>query len=184
MKNKIKLNIDSFLEYVLALLLILGANSVYSVTIKYNFHINILTSLVLLLYVLKKIIIKKNIKETINNIKTLLEKHYLFYIIFYTVLIIFALINDVHQFNFVSLFLIILPLFVLLYSENENTITTIMKKVLDLTVIIAITSLLSYLLIDILKVIDYTGKLGINWGEEKLIKSFFKHSIFSLIIFI
>ena len=63
MKNKIKLNIDSFLEYVLALLLILGANSVYSVTIKYNFHINILTSLVLLLYVLKKIIIKKKYKR-------------------------------------------------------------------------------------------------------------------------
>ena len=171
--KKLRLKLNVILEYLIALFLIIGANSVYSRLANINIHVNIITIILLFIYVLNKVIIKYKVKSTLINIKRILKKYFGFFSAFLILLLVFIIVNNTINLNFISLYLIMLPLFILIYVESRESIFIIMKNFVLITAVLSALSLLLYILIDVLHIFDYSNYVTISWGGLKKIESFY-----------
>lgn len=170
--KEIRLKINYILEYLIALYLIIGANSVYSRMLDFNLHINILTLVTLYIYILNKFFIKNSFKESIHYFKSTTKKYYHFYIIFFIYLIVFMIFNNIMEKNFFSLYLLILPMLIFIYAEQKEVVKSMMKKIVVITIALAIISLVLYLALEVLHIFNYDHSIKISWGEERDIPSF------------
>ena len=173
MIKDIRLKLNIILEYLIAILLVIGANSIYSHLDSINIHVNIVTILLLIAYVFNKVIIKYKVKSTINNIKKIFRKYFLFFGIYFVLMIIFFILNHALNVNFISVYLVMLPLFILIYGESKKSIITIMKNIVIIVAIVSVVSLLLYLLIDVFHLLKYSNEVKIAWGGTKKVESFY-----------
>lgn len=169
--KEIQKKIISINEYIIAFLLILGTNTIYFSTIKINFHINILTALFIIIYFFNKYIFDTKWKKMLENITNIFKKNYGIIIAIYLFLTIFALFNNINNKNFISLYFVILPILIVIYKENINIISNIMNKIVKITVVLSLISLVCYFTIDVLHIVNYTGKVDIAW-DSKSVNSF------------
>ena len=167
---KKKKNITNYtimiMEYIIAILLLVSANSIY-IHDYIHLHLKILLAGVLILYL---IVILKSSK--IKNTKICLKKYYKYFAFYYLYAVLFMILNGSFVRNYISVFLVVLPLFVfvyLLYNSNHN----ILDKFLNLVIIISCLSIAFYLILDVFKLVSYPTIIKINWGTIRYIPSFF-----------
>ena len=164
-KNRINFIID-FIEYGIALLLLFSANSIY-IHDYINLHLKIVLSLLLIVYLIA--IVTKN---NINNIQKYLKKYFKYFLLYYIYAIIFMILNGSYTRSFISVFLIILPIFTFIYLIN-NKKDNILINFLKLVLIFSGISLILYLVLDVFKIIPYQTIIKIKWGTIRYIPTFF-----------
>lgn len=155
-------------EYFIGLLLVLSANSIYMFD-DVTLHMNIILIASLLSFILF-LFIKKRID--LKVIKEIIAKYYKCFIIYYIYIICFIFLNKAFSKTFFSSFIIILPIFTFVYLLDNKYRESLLEKILQLIIVISCSSLIFYLLLDILKVISYTSITHINWGIDRYVPSF------------
>ncbi len=170
MINNVKKSLKEILQYVIVILIILNTNSIYAKLTRVNFHFNILLIIVLIAYIFIYFIYKKNLKESLLNIKNDIIKYHKLIIIYFLYLLIFIIFNNIETMNFITIFAIIFPMYVYINIKGKNI--EILKKLVNVIVILAIISLLFYTFISVFNVFDMTNTVEIHWEKEIKIKSF------------
>ena len=161
--------IETILRYGIVLLTILDSVSVYSVMVTKNIPITeilvVLLALQFLLIDFKKIILQRKLKKN----SALFIFAYLIYIFGY---IIFGSIVS-SMTKFLIKFIVIFILLYLHFSTDSNEVKKYKKTFINIMVIIAITSLMFYVLGSLLKLINPTSQVLYRWGSLRNINSYF-----------
>ncbi len=161
----------NILEYFISAAFLLSMHSIYVSTVANKLRINIVLVALLLLYIAFKFYIKdpnytyKKIKKSIIKYKWIGLSYFLYFIIF-------ALLNRTINSNFISTFIMILPMLFLIYSIDSKAINNFFVKLLKILLVVSVVSLVLYLFIDVLGLFKYTGKIYIDWGTKKYVDSF------------
>ena len=163
--------IIAFFEFLIALIFILGVNSVYSHLTSFRVHISVILILCLFLYICLQMI-NKNRMYRIENIIDTIKKKYKFIIIYIVYIVIFILLNNISNNNFYTFFVIILPTLILLSMIDKKLITRLFTKMLKIVVSLALISLIFFILLEVLKIFNYTNQVIIDWGNKHSIDSF------------
>lgn len=162
------------LEYMIAIILIIGSSSIYSLIYPMNY---IYTCLICILAV-SVIVSMLTIGVTVKELTSLLIK-----IITVTVLVgIYCLHTlEVYPESNVRTYLLLLIVFDLLILElgiknyRQRDLTRgIIECFYRLTVFLAAISLVCWLLVSILKILPVTGYTEYFWGGDRLVGNFFK----------
>lgn len=170
MKKAIRINIFKNLIYIFTILLILTTNSVYNNLVDYNFHLPFIFVFVELLIIFHQII-KGNFDR--NRFKNILVIIFLY---FFIVFIIVFISKPFDLTNFVSRFILIFPLSLIMFycfKNKKEFITLLCDAFINIMLFISIFSLLFYILGPILGIIEPSEYIGIHWGGAKLIKSYY-----------
>ncbi len=158
--------IKEFIEYVLALFIILNCQSVFKVALSKNYYINEV------IIVCLSLLIILNIKKMKNNKKKTSMIIFLFF--YYMFCIFFCFMNNVQTYtSFIEVFIIIFPMLYVLYMIDIDCRKRILLKILNVMSIIAIISIFFYFFGSILKIVPKFSWLKINWGMIMNIKSYF-----------
>ncbi len=156
------------IEYILMLLLIISTRTLY-VHSNFNPHINILFVIFIsILIILKYMNNEFNYKQIGSIIKYLM--------IYYVFISIFILLNNISDLsNFISTFLILLPLFfAIIYCDNDKLwLRKNLSRYSDLMTIIAFTSIILYILGPLTNIIKSTNMFFTEWGDPRFVKSYF-----------
>ena len=160
--------IDNFLEYVLAFLIIIECNSVYSQI--YGIHLYIRGSIVLLAsFILLFFIIRK---------KSIKYKPLLKYIIYIYVCSFCMLLNSTilsGKMLIFLVFLIFLPLLlVYIYNCTNYELTNFLNKFINIIVVLCLISLFFWLFGAVLNLIETSNTLKVVWAKPySLVKSYY-----------
>ncbi len=152
--------IKKIIEYLFALGLVIGTNTVFSHNLSYNFPSKLfflVTLLLLVSYIIfnKKIILRK---------KTLL--HMFLYLGFLGIYCLFGGIDHGHEKDFILTFLLILPILLFFYSTvNKEFIYEILEKFVYIVLLLSFASIIVYLLGPVLNIIKPTDSLILTWEE-------------------
>ena len=156
------------LEYSVALLIILECNTVYFWNINQNFFITeMLIAFTLFLFIYNLMIYRLHNKLYLN------KKSILFLFLYYAYILFFMVLTKTKDGSFIKLFIIIYPLLVLMYSQKNFKKQLIIEKFPDIVVILAIISIVFWILGPLTKVLNPTGYMYIDWGEVRRIPSYF-----------
>ena len=154
------------LEYFVALLLILGCNSVYFVLEFQDYHLNVLCSIISCLVLFFQVVSTK-----INKKKLLKSLIFLFF--YYIYIILFLMLNYLNNLSsFVNLFVVLFPVLYMYYIMSYNN-KNILYKIKDIMCALAITSLFFYIFGSILNIIKSSGYVWTNWSNIKAFPSFY-----------
>lgn len=167
-ENKNIYRIINILKYAIILCAILKTQSVYTFFKEIDLHINMI--LVLLLSTMT-VLRWKNNEFVINN-----KRGIIFLIIYIVYVLIYALLAKCIDRTFFVNFVIIFGLFFinLAFSfDVKKEIKNITKVFVNIMVVITVVSLFFFVFGSILKWIKPSNKIMINWGEERLIDSYF-----------
>ena len=170
MKKAIRINIFKNLIYIFTILLILTTNSVYNNLVDYNFHLPFIFVFVELLIIFHQII-KGNFDR--NRFKNILVIIFLY---FFIVFIIVFISKPFDLTNFISRFILIFPLSLIMFycfKNKKEFITLLCDAFINIMLFISIFSLLFYILGPILGIIEPSEYIRIHWGGAKLIKSYY-----------
>ena len=159
--------VNTLLEYIIALLIVLNANSVYSHLANIDFHFNILILIFLIIYIIFRFFTTK------DKSKIKIKIFYKYFFIYVAYMVIFAIFNKVRDKSFINNFLLIFPIFVFIFLNFKDTIKNIFAKIVDVVVIISIVSLVLYFLFSVIKAFDLKQSVVIDWGNVYKIKSFY-----------
>ena len=157
-------NIKILFEYTLVVLTIVSCNSVYMNMIGTNFNRIIVAcyciNIVLLLFM--------------NGLKIkALHKYFIFLVIYYAYLLMFYLINDIgtYSFEFVSYFVILLPLIVLYFLNiSSEEIKKMLIKLKNTMLVLSVFSLFMYFLTNFNLITNYKYAL-VSWSATDSIPS-------------
>lgn len=146
-------------EYLLVILLLLEIKSVFSEAYYYDFHINEILCMVAALYFAS---------STISNMR--LKGKCLFYILTYiAAALVFMLISvsEDRIVAYVCKFVLLIPLMFLLYVNETDLWYRIQIKMLRMTCVLAVGSLIMYIGGICLKIIPSMGTFTFFWGTVK-----------------
>ena len=133
------------LEYILAFLIILECNSVYSRLLNDNNLINIALIGALILLIIVNVIKKKNLNRVIT-----IGTYLLLYFIY---IALYMLITSAFNIKFIYLFVLCLPLFIMLYSLDKDNPKNILTAMLNVILGLCVLSLIIWLIGPIFKII-------------------------------
>lgn len=158
------------LEYMLAIFIILDCRSVFQHTVSNSNVINIVLSALIFCLVMLNILAKRYDK---NKVK----KAILFFMVYYLYMALFVLLNDMEGMkNYIYAFGMILPLLFFYYytsKETKQSIIKMLEKISNIMIVIAIVSVILYLLGPIFNIIKPTGSIYMKWGGERAIPSYY-----------
>lgn len=163
--------LDCIIEYVIALLLILNNRSVYAHLQSVNLHLYVVLLFVLAVYIIKRNFFGKPLKTGLCDLGSFMKCHGIYVIGYYIFLGIFYIFNDIKDNNFISTFLLILPLLIYIYMTNPDAPLRILRMICDIMFVLAAFSLIMYLCGSLLSLIPST-QIVIHWGGPKVIGSF------------
>lgn len=156
------------LEYAVALLIILECNTVYFWNINQNFFITeMLIVFILFLFIYNLMSYRMHNKSYLN------KKSILFLFLYYAYILLFMILTKTKDGSFIKLFIIIYPLLVLMYSQKNFKKQSIIEKIPNIVVILAIISIALWILGPLTKVLKPTGYMYIDWGEVRRIPAYF-----------
>ena len=151
--------INTFLQYVLVFLIVLESRSVYSRLSNSSSYRIIIVGIILSVLLI-----------ILFNLKLKIKRQNLFFLIFYYIFMSIFLLSDMgdHKINFVIIFLILLPLFFIMFCLYQVTgIVNIAKIYVDIIFIISIVSLFFYVIGSLLKIIPTNVHIFMDWGGIK-----------------
>lgn len=168
-KIKIKISrvwsVQTMLEYIVAMLIILDGNSVYRHGVNQNYHLAFLSgiaALCLLLVIRKgKIIIKDILWAAI------LEAWVAVYFVFS--------FRTLDIENYVSLFILGLPVIFLLSSmyQKRKEPFQLLYRIETILLFLAVASVILWLFGSILRILPHTSSIYLNWGRNKIVNGYF-----------
>lgn len=148
------INIGLVLDYAIVLLLILGTNSVYAVTVR-NFRVKTLILIVLFLRIIT------------FNLSERYVKRFLYFVTFWVAYIfLFIAMNPFEAGKFINNFLIFFILLVgyLLFYQAEGNLLDLLRIFSNIIFCIAVISLFFWLFGSMLHIIKPTGTMPMIWG--------------------
>lgn len=162
-KNKI----FNFLEYIVAISIILDCNSIWlnknKTLINLNYTLLCISVFILIIISVKEIF--KTKKKTIIIIIILSG------INIYN--LIFILLNTPNAaLNFTSKFIILFSIF-FLYLSNMNSPTSLLMKISYSMIVLSVISLVMYVFGTCLKIINPSSQIVLNWGGYNYISSYY-----------
>lgn len=157
--------LNLFLQYILAFLIILETRSVYSRCIVGHIDEIIIGGIILTIILI--ILVNMNYK-----LKT---KSLFFLLFYYLYMFIFLIINvDGYNVNFVITFMILFPLVFLMFNlYDSKEIKKIFKAYVNIMLIISIISLFFYIFGSLNGIVPTNVTQEINWGGVKIISGYF-----------
>ena len=156
------------LEYLVALLIILECNTVYFWDISKNYFITeilIISIVTLIIYYI--------LKYKMKNQSFFNKKNILLLFLYYLYAIFFMILTNTKDNTFVKLFLIIYPLFLLLYSQKDFENDSIIGKIPNIITILAVISIILWILGPLTQICKPTNYVIINWGKIRKIPSYY-----------
>lgn len=161
--------LNLFLQYILAFLIILETRSVYSRCVVDHIDEIIIGGIILTIILI--ILVNMNYK---------LKTKSLFFLLFYYIyMFIFLIINvDGYKVNFVTIFMILFPLvFLMLNLYDSKEIKNLFKAYVNIMVIISAISLFFYIFGSLTGMVSTNVIQEINWGGDyggnKIINGYF-----------
>ena len=164
-----KISINDFLEYIIALSVIFICQTVYA-RLDAGINMRILGHIVLAFVLLVYIIILQS-ETGLSFLKKDLYKLFIYIVLALFFLMTNAIHNDVS--NYSGRFLVILPLFFVLFSLDYDVFYNLLEKVSKIMAIIAIVSLFFWLFGSILHFISPTSNVHTNWAGGTNITSYY-----------
>ena len=157
--------LNLFLQYILAFLIILETRSVYSRCIVGHIDEIVIGGIILTIILI--ILVNMNYK-----LKT---KSLFFLLFYYLYMFIFLIINvDGYNVNFVITFMILFPLVFLMFNlYDSKEIKKIFKAYVNIMLIISIISLFFYIFGSLNGIVPTNVTQEINWGGVKIISGYF-----------
>lgn len=157
--------LNLFLQYILAFLIILETRSVYSRCVVGHIDEIIIGGIILTIILI--ILVNMNYK-----LKT---KSLFFLLFYYLYMFIFLIINvDGYNVNFVITFMILFPLVFLMFNlYDSKEIKKIFKAYVNIMLIISIISLFFYIFGSLNGIVPTNVTQEINWGGVKIISGYF-----------
>lgn len=160
---------NEVLEYIIGIIIILNTNSVYSYLYHINLHFGITLAIVLCIYILDKIIKKDGFKK----IKNECTKYYKVFIIYSIYIFVFCCFNEIEDKNFITNFIIVLPMLVYFFMNSKDNGIGFLTKIVNIILALSIISLILYLCVSVLGLLNITNTVTISWGNKHEIKSFY-----------
>lgn len=151
--------INTFLQYVLVFLIVLESRSVYSRLLNSSSNRIIIAGIILSVLLI-----------ILFNLKLKIKRQNVFFLIFYYIFMSIFLLSDMgdYKINFVVIFLILLPLFFIMFCLYRVTdIVNISKIYVDIIFTISIVSLFFYVIGSLLKIIPTNVHILMDWGGIK-----------------
>ena len=157
--------LNLFLQYILAFLIILETRSVYSRCIVGHIDEIIIGGIILTIILI--ILVNINYK-----FKT---KSLFFLLFYYLYMFMFLIINvNEHKVNFVITFMILFPLVFLMFNLYDiKEIKKFFKAYVNIMLIISIISLFFYIFGSLTGIVPTNVTQEINWGGVKIISGYF-----------
>ncbi len=156
-------NLKNFFEYLLIFLTIITCNTVYMNLIGSN-----LNKILIIIYCINLILLL-----FVSGIKRVtISRFFMFLVFYYIYLIIFALFNNIGEnlFEFVSYFVILLPIIVLYFLNiNFENIRTLCGKFKKIIIILSFVSIIYYICLN-LGLINNFNYLSVQWSATQNIK--------------
>ena len=168
--NMKKISIDKILNDLLALLVVLNFNTVYYFSSEYT-SFNAINKFLIILIIFLNISIDKVKRNKLKyGIKEIL--------LYYTYIIIFALINNINGAyqvkEFFYYFIILLPLFILfVYVKGKDGVIELFKSFTKVIYIICIVSIFFYIFGGTLHFIPYTKYVNFTWSNRDQIRTYY-----------
>lgn len=168
-KNRI--TILNILSYIIALMLILNCNTVYSFSYNFTNVQKMIMPIMVVSSIIYVLMLMKEYKKKIDNI-LILGLLVVLYLTFFFLISDFKLINSI---KFIISFIVI---FMLVWVERENgEISRVLNAYINLILIIAVLSVFFWLLGSILHWITPNKLVELSWGQyDRLISSY--HNIY------
>lgn len=157
--------ITKYIDYLIILFIILGSNSIFSVTSNQNYYVLELTALFLFLRIGLYFNAFKKIKVSICVTIFL----WMFYIIMYAIISGGSIKNLLLKFG--VLFILLILYFNILYETN--TINNVLEKYGNIMLIIAAVSIFFWFFGSILHILTPTSRIPFYWGEDRFTNSYF-----------
>ncbi len=155
----------STLDYLLAILLILSCNTIYSTSVNFNFYI---TELLVVIMGINVLFCLVNYKKGKVRKKTIVG-----FFLYFCYIVLFFLVNNIkNKYNFIGNYFFILPMSMILFRKNDEK-KFFLEKILNITVIIGCISLFFYIFGSIGNIIKTNKSIFISWGRVKSVPTYF-----------
>lgn len=156
------------LIYVISLLVVLDCNSVYVKLYNSQNVLDILLIFSLCLLIAYYMLANKNNSDKKQSLMKVILL--ILGIIMYS--LVYIVFTKVVSKRFIKSFMIILPLFLIIYSQSNN-LKIIISKIPSIVFILAIISIFFWILGPITNIINPTNHVTIGWGGVRTINSYF-----------
>lgn len=166
--NPIKLA-ENLFQYLLIIIVILDCNTPYSVALSHNYHF---AALIIFFTVCLLIIKLYEGNLTRDSFKNWLTFSALYYILMG--LLLYKSVPADQVVNFIEHFALEIPLLALVFIQyfSEEKPFTLLMSYVNVVVIIALISIIFWLLGSMLKVISSSGTVAANWGAPMAFTSY------------
>ena len=172
--KQIQSRMSDFLEYGLAVLLLLNCSSIYNGIPKCKnlFYIFIFVFLLLILMMRFPRTIKKG------------TKFFVTYAVYFSLLILVSVLNKGKDSSFYIRFFVFIPLFIYISTTNSDfDKSCFLLKIENVIIILAASSLILWILGPLSGILHPTGTINIKWGSDRSYTNYFyllfTHSKFS-----
>lgn len=149
--------VQSFFEYVLCLFLVLQCNSVYTRLIGFGINISKITIIIVALFSI--VILLGFIRK-----KTIKRKEFLLFFLELLIGLVYMILSVRKNISmYIVLFLLFFPLITFYFSSDNERISRLLKKIVNVVFALCIVSLVFYVFGTILHIIPSKTVL-VNWG--------------------